>query len=642
MGDITDWYAEEIQLDADGAPSASLFDGAWEPLSSADDSIVVADIAILGSTGRTEVITRWSTFDGRWITSIEGREVDDEYLPMPGETVANFAGVYVVPEDTDGDSVISAISFAYAGFDVGPMFRTLDDFGQAADVEELREATKGLVAYSQNIVAADSGGSILYASHQGMPCRDHLDRNGDGTWATGADPGLLLDGTRYGSFEVPLTSEGEVDFDGAACVVPFDQHPWSIDPPQGYLQTANNDPGGLSIDGSLTNDPWYLGGPWTEGYRAKRIDAELARMVAAGGVTLDDMVVLQGDHHSGLGEQLLPELLDVVDQARAASASGDRTDLEEILAGLYDGRAADIEDAYDRLVDWQTRGLTAGSGVETFYHSPDADDVADAIATSIFNAWMTRFVSSIFDDEALPGIWEPTTDTGRLRMLTWMLDGRGADNPLALASWNEDTLESAFFDVLGTDEVEQSQQLVLQALLDGFDHLGSQPDGDEQGGFGSSDPEDWLWGLRHVAKFESLLSEFLDVDDAIFGSLVEDLSITTDVLPLGDDVGVGDPRRDLTWFPRPGDHLNVDAGNSGLTGNDADYGSGPVFRMVFALGPDGVEGYNVLPGGQSGLTDSEHFADQAALWLGNEALPMHLAVEDVVANALHRETFEPG
>ena len=66
-----------------------------------------------------------------------------------------------------------------------------------------------------------------------------------------------------------------------------------------------------------------------------------------------------------------------------------------------------------------------------------------------------------------------------------------------------------------------------------------------------------------------------------------------------------------------------------------------MFRMVISLGPDGVHGENILPGGQSARIDSPHFADQAAVWLGNDTWPLRFAVEDVVNFASHREAFVP-
>ena len=107
----------------------------------------------------------------------------------------------------------------------------------------------------------------------------------------------------------------------------------------------------------------------------------------------------------------------------------------------------------------------------------------------------------------------------------------------------------------------------------------------------------------------------------------------------GKSISTGDPS--IKCYACGGDHLNVDAGNSGVNGERFSYGSGPVFRLVVALGEDGPEGVNVLPGGQSGLNDSAYFDDQAQLWLANEAMPLHYTVDEVVGAAIGREAFLP-
>ena len=150
----------------------------------------------------------------------------------------------------------------------------------------------------------------------------------------------------------------------------------------------------------------------------------------------------------------------------------------------------------------------------------------------------------------------------------------------------------------------------------------------------------WLWGLRHQARFESLLAAFLSGDPS-FGFLVELFSVTTETLPLAEGLTAGDPRMGLKWFPRGGDQWSVDAANPGFSGTDFTHGNGPVMRMVIALKGDEVSGVNILPGGQSGLTDSAHFSDQLELWLANETVPLRYHLEDVVAGATGRERLSP-
>ncbi len=208
--DVTDWYSERLKLDDAGAPAAVLFQGEWKPLTRVDERYVIADIPLFGSVGRTESWPRYVTQDGRLLADFEGRSVSATDPLNPGETRVSTASGFVVPADLDGDGVIYAISFDYGGFDPGSVLTAQDALGRANDVVEFRDATRGLVAYSQNFAVADGDGNILYTSYQAVPCRGYLARNTDGTWADGSDPSLLLDGTRYGGFHIPV-KDGLVD-----------------------------------------------------------------------------------------------------------------------------------------------------------------------------------------------------------------------------------------------------------------------------------------------------------------------------------------------------------------------------------------------------------------------------------------------
>jgi penicillin amidase len=150
---------------------------------------------------------------------------------------------------------------------------------------------------------------------------------------------------------------------------------------------------------------------------------------------------------------------------------------------------------------------------------------------------------------------------------------------------------------------------------------------------------EWVWGMRHQVEFESLVASY--IDDPLLAGLLESFAVDTSKMPLDEGMSSTDPRSDLRWFPRHGDNRGVDAANNGLSGRTFRYGSGPVMRMVFALGSDGIEGVNIFPGGQSGLIESPYAYDQAALWLGNETRPVPTTPEDVAAAGLWRVGFEP-
>ena len=643
FGDITDWYVEQITLNEDGQPATHLFQGEQRELVAREENYTVRDVPVLGSTGRTEIFHRWETFDGRFLVEIEGRNASADETLEPGEALINIQGAYVVPGDTDGDGIITAISFDYAPLDGTGMFKAVDEFGFARDVDEWRESTRKLVGYSQNMLVSDATGSILYTGYQAVPCRSYLPRDENNRWISGADPGLLIDGTTYGGFSIPrvgyVVDESLNGADPTRCVVPWEEYPWAKDPGQQFLLNANNDPGGLTFDGDLLNESHYIGGPWLEGYRADTIEQQLTAEAQTQTASVVSMQDLQGNHVSRIGEQFTPILLEVIEHAQSAANADDVTESEARMAAQFLEYESELLEVHQRLTDWSARGFSAESGVETFYAAPDTSQQEDAVATMIFNAWYGRFLAGVFNDEGFPsGIWFPTGDSGRQRTIVRFMESRGPHNSQGLSSWNPEMEESAFFDVLGTEEVESSDEVALDALVKGLNFLMETPTGPGVGGFGTEDMDQWLWGLRHWVRFDSVLTEVIG-NDPTFAPLTEPFAITPDLLPLADSFDAGDPRRNLPGFPRDGDQLNVDAANPGTSGRSFDYSSGPVFRMVIALGPDGPEGHNILPGGQSGLKDSPYYADQAQRWLANETWPMRFTLEEVLEGAVHRETF---
>ncbi len=657
-GDITDWYREELQLDAAGHPTASRFKGKWQPLVSRDETYDVAKVTLLGSAGGAQTWAAWTTFDGRRLVEIEGRPATPEEQADPagklakGEHLVNVLGEIVVAGDVDGDGKVTGISMDLTTLDVGDTGGVVDALGKAADVGTIRKLARGLVGWGQNTMAADRHGSILYTSYNGTPCRKQLPRTKDGDFADGADPRQLLDGTTWGAFTIPL-KDGLVDesagaSDPASCTVPFDSWPQAMDPKQGWLVNANNDFSGVSLDGSLGDDEWYLGGTWVLGYRAQAIEAALKSALKAGPVNGDTMATIQGTISSTHAELMLPVLFDAlkVGAAAAKADAASRTAAQTRMAGIWAAAGSRFEAVRARLETWQKRGLKAESGVATFYHSPTAEQRSDAVATMLFNAWAVELEHRIFDDEGVP--W-PALDV--LRVLPALFAGRGPDNPSKLISWNPATGESVFFDALGTDAVETSDEVALLAMQDALDRLGAPPSSPGLGGFGSDKMDNWLWGLRHWLRLDPLLDSFVAEGGATLKALTKGFAITPKRIPLAADLTKGDPRADLPGFPRSGDYGAVDAAapnamrSATFPDNGVrhyDYAHGPNMRMVMSLGGKaGFAGRNILPGGQSAIAESAFFDDQVQLWLGNTTWPMRLSAEAVVAGASSRELFEP-
>ena len=235
-----------------------------------------------------------------------------------------------------------------------------------------------------------------------------------------------------------------------------------------------------------------------------------------------------------------------------------------------------------------------------------------------------------------------TDDNTVGRFIDAVLNGRGGGNPSGLITYRVDIGESSLFDDARTDVIERSRELIALSLVDALDHAALPPIAKGAGGFGSDDMSTWLWGLRHLLVVDSIIAPFL-TDSAALLAFANLFAITPRLLPLTDEaLDAEDPRKGLPGFPRPGGNFAVDSAEHGFDMNDYSYRAGPVMRMVIGLNPDGtVIGQNIIPGGQSGLKDSPHFADQLGLWLGNRAYPIRFNVPDVLEFAATKERFYP-
>ena len=168
----------------------------------------------------------------------------------------------------------SAVSLRWTGLDDGD--RTAESFfaiGAARNWDEFLAAAALLRTPPQNLIYADVEGHIGYAAAGAMPIRPRAD-------------GLL-----------PVSGEGDDDWAG---MIPFASLPRVLDPPAGFVVTANNRL--VAGEAGLA-----FGLNWAEPYRARRIRELLEskpRLTAA------DVQALQLDRKSGQAEELLPLLLD--------------------------------------------------------------------------------------------------------------------------------------------------------------------------------------------------------------------------------------------------------------------------------------------------------------------------------------------
>jgi penicillin G amidase len=182
---------------------------------------------------------------------------------------------------------------------------------------EFRDGLRLLACPGQNVVYADVDGTIAYQCTGLYPVR----RSGDGT--------------------VPVPGwTDENEWDG---YVPFEELPWSVDPADGFLATANQ----RIHDDSY---PHLIGRDFLPPFRARRI-AELATRTALH--TRETFAVMQSDTVSLSARAMLPLLLGV-------DPEGDRQ-----------------KEALGYLADW------------------DGDLDRDSVAAAVYEAWVKHIARAV-------------------------------------------------------------------------------------------------------------------------------------------------------------------------------------------------------------------------------------------------------
>lgn len=287
--DVQDVYLEK--LDHPERPTAALFQGRWEKLTRITESIPVKG-------GEPEAFEVLATRHGPLIHKVQ---VDWQGAPP----------MALAWEASDGSRLMDALA-------------RLD---RAGSWPEFREALSFWDTPSLNFVYADVDGHIGYQSTARVPRR-----------APGHD----------GSAPVPGW-DGRFEWQG---VIPFEEMPSVLDPPAGFIVTANHRVVGDDYPHTLALD-------WAPPDRARRLTELLA---AETRLTPERAREIQTDTFLAQARDLLPALVAARPQGALETA------------------------ALERLETWDLR------------FDPDA------VGASIFAAWMRHLRPAIFEDELGPDL----------------------------------------------------------------------------------------------------------------------------------------------------------------------------------------------------------------------------------------------
>ena len=193
----------------------------------------------------------------------ENTDNDPEFVPFKERAVLELPEDYV-------------IALKWTALTPSTPFEAVWGFNKAQNWDDFRAAAEKFHVPSQNLLYADVEGNIGYQMPGDIPIR----ANGDGT--------------------VPVPGwTDEYEWTG---YIPFEELPYSFNPPEGYIVTANNQvpPGDY---------PYLITRDWAYGFRAQRIVDMIENAPAKIDITY--MQDMQGDSFDANGPVFVPMLTQI-------------------------------------------------------------------------------------------------------------------------------------------------------------------------------------------------------------------------------------------------------------------------------------------------------------------------------------------
>ncbi|MEK6751411.1 MAG: penicillin acylase family protein, partial [Chloroflexota bacterium] len=191
----------------------------------------------------------------------EGDPEDEKFIPFKDNVGIELPAQY-------------AIALKWTAFTVSSSFVAPWMLNTAENFEQFREAARTAKVPSQNLVYADIEGNIGYQAPGDIPIR----KNGDGT--------------------IPVPGWTD-DYEWTG-YIPFDELPYTYNPVEGYIATANNQV-------EPRDYPYLISTDYDLGYRANRIADMIEN--APGKIDIAYIQKMQGDNYDGGAEYVLPHLL---------------------------------------------------------------------------------------------------------------------------------------------------------------------------------------------------------------------------------------------------------------------------------------------------------------------------------------------
>ncbi|MEW6729709.1 MAG: penicillin acylase family protein [Acidobacteriota bacterium] len=574
--DVTDVYQEEIAPEFGGL--STIYKGKREPV-----------------TLRTE------TFRANQVTA---DKTDNIVVVPPSDSVpARFA---TVPRRNNGPilaldlSARTALSLQNPGLGPTLEVEAFLDMNRSRSIKEFQRALQFFDVGSVNMAVISTKGDIAYFTTGELPLREDLEAGK----VNGVPPFLIRDGRGGNEWQSLRRREPRQALPND--ILPAEEMPQVINPPRGFVVSANNDPAGTTAN----NNPlekrrpnggiYYLSGGYDFGSRAARLTREIQQAVQSGKkISVEMARRFQASGKMRDAEILMPFI-------QQAFANAQKPDAPAALAAL--AADAGVSEALARFAQWD---FTTPTGLRIGYDAfvpfnqsePTEAQISASVATTIYSMWRSFIVRNTLDAALAPhqiaavSGYEGEIALSALRNLLdkfAMRKGVGASG-------------IAFFSVPSLSDASAEAQrdfLILQSLRQALDTLAG-PDF-ELAFHGSTNQRDYRWGMLHRGFFPHQFG-----DDSRF------------TIPSMDG-NFRSPLPGLYGIPRDGGYEvpNACSHNVRARGvNDFMFVHGPSQRFTVVMKPGAIDAVNALPGGQSGDLNSPFHDNLLNFWLVCDVYP---------------------